>query len=42
LTPFASIGSHISPAELGLVIEEEEDGGHDNGSDVDYDIEEDY
>ena len=29
-------------AELGLGIEEEEDGGQDSGSDVDYDMEEDY
>jgi hypothetical protein len=28
--------------ELGLGIEEEEDGGQDSGSDVDYDMEEDY
>jgi hypothetical protein len=28
--------------KLGLGIEEEEDGGHDNGSDADYDMEEDY
>jgi hypothetical protein len=42
LTLFASIGSQISPAKLGLGIEEEEDGGQDSGSDVDYDMEEDY
>jgi hypothetical protein len=29
-------------AELGLGIEEDEDGGQDSGSDVDYDMEEDY
>ena len=29
-------------AELGLGIEEEEDGGQDSGSDADYDMEEDY
>ena len=29
-------------AELELGIEEEEDGGQDSGSDVDYDMEEDY
>jgi hypothetical protein len=28
--------------ELGLGIEEEEDGGQESGSDVDYDMEEDY
>jgi hypothetical protein len=28
--------------ELGLGIEEEEDGEHDSSSDADYDIEEDY
>ena len=28
--------------ELGLGIEEDEDGGHDSGSDADYDMEEDY
>jgi hypothetical protein len=28
--------------ELGLGIEEEEDGGQDSGNDVDYDMEEDY
>ena len=28
--------------QLGLGIEEEEDGGQDSGSDADYDMEEDY